>query len=299
MSRLKIAVLTIVLSIWAVGAAAQDLRSGLDAIKRGNWAAALQELGPLAESEVLRRNTRSGRCTRTATAWASIFRVPKDCCVRPHRAASGAHARISSSCGSRASSRRRCPGARWRRPQRPVSAADAWRVQLATVPTPDLAQREFRRLSRQFGELLAGTDLLAPPSRCPTARRSCACRRVRSARRARATSAPDCAISMPVAGSSGPKAETQAPVAATSLRRNMSGFIRAANENVRWIDALSSLRRRACGILLGSWNTNSISQLIDSRPIATKRSPILNPSFLLPKHRFPSLQVELSIETEI
>ena len=44
----------------------------------------------------------------------------------------------------------------------------------------------------------------------------------------------------------------------------------AANEKVRWIDVLSSRRKRACGILFGSWKTSSISQLWVSRPIVMK-----------------------------
>jgi hypothetical protein len=35
-------------------------------------------------------------------------------------------------------------------------------VQIATVSSPESAQREFRRLARQYGEILAGTDLVAP-----------------------------------------------------------------------------------------------------------------------------------------
>jgi hypothetical protein len=43
-----------------------------------------------------------------------------------------------------------------------VAPGDAWRVQLATVPSADSAQREFRRLARQYGEILSGTELVSP-----------------------------------------------------------------------------------------------------------------------------------------
>lgn len=164
MSRVTAAVAAALLTIWAGGAAAQDLRTGLDAIRRGQWATALQELGPLAE------NGSAPAQYALGTMYANGDGVAADL-PRAERllrqAAQGGEWRARAHLEFMRVTGQLTPVA----PASPLSAAaataggagaDGWRVQLATVASSELAQREFRRLSRQYGEILAGTDLLAP-----------------------------------------------------------------------------------------------------------------------------------------
>ena len=155
------------MAVWAFPAGAQDLRGGLDADQaRAMGRLPSRNCRHSPKRATRRRNTHSARCTRMVTASNPISCGPKSFSGRPGRGASGARARISNSCASRASLRRWRPAAS-SNGVAVVSGADGWRVQLATVPSSESAQREFRRLSRQFGELLAGTDLLAPPFTMP------------------------------------------------------------------------------------------------------------------------------------
>ncbi len=163
MSRVTAAFATALLSVWASGAVAQDLRTGLDAIKRGQWGAALQELGPLAESGSAPAQYALG--TMYANGDGVVADLPRaERLLR--QAAQGGEWRARAHLEFMRVTGQLTPTAA----ASPLSAAaatggaggDGWRVQLATVPSSELAQREFRRLSRQYGEILAGTDLLAP-----------------------------------------------------------------------------------------------------------------------------------------
>lgn len=162
MSRVTAAAVAF-LSVLATGAAAQDLRTGLDAIRRGQWSIALQELAPLAESGSAPAQYALG------TMYANGDGVAADL-PRAERllrqAAQGGEWRARAHLEFMRVTGQLSPTA----PASPLAAAaatagagaDGWRVQLATVASSELAQREFRRLSRQYGEILAGTDLLAP-----------------------------------------------------------------------------------------------------------------------------------------
>jgi TPR repeat protein len=167
MSCFKVALVTIVLSISAVSATAQDLRSGLEAIKRGQWSVALQELGPLADSGSAQAQYALGTMYANGDGVGiDLSRAEK---LLRQAALGGewrarAHLEFMRVSGQLAPT---APGGTMSAAAATGTGGDGWRVQLATVPTPDLAQREFRRLSRQFGELLAGTDLLAPPFTMP------------------------------------------------------------------------------------------------------------------------------------
>ncbi len=167
MSRVNVALVAMLLSLTAAGAAAQDLRSGLDAIKRGQWPVALQELGPLAESGNAPAQYALG------TMYANGDGVEVDLARAEkllRQAAQGgewrarAHLEFMRVSGQLAPT---APGSAMSAAAATNAGGEGWRVQLATVPTPDLAQREFRRLSRQFADVLAGTDLLAPPFTMP------------------------------------------------------------------------------------------------------------------------------------
>lgn len=165
MSRVTAAFAAALLSVWASCSVAQDLRTGLDAIKRGQWGVALQELGPLAESGSAPAQYALG------TMYANGDGVAADL-PRAERllrqAAQGGEWRARAHLEFMRVTGQLVPNV----PANPLSAAaatggDGWRVQLATVPSSELAQREFRRLSRQYAEILAGTDLLAPPFTMP------------------------------------------------------------------------------------------------------------------------------------
>lgn len=167
MSRLMAALVTTVLSVSAVGATAQDLRAGLEAIKRGQWPVALQELGPLADSGSAPAQYALG--TMYANGDGVDIDLPRAEKLLRQAALGGewrarAHLEFMRVSGQLTPT---APGGTMSAAAATGIGGDGWRVQLATVPTPDLAQREFRRLSRQFGELLAGTDLLAPPFTMP------------------------------------------------------------------------------------------------------------------------------------
>jgi TPR repeat protein len=166
MIRVKVAVAVALLSVWAGPAMSQDLKAGLDAVKRGQWAAALQELAPLAESGSAPAQYALG------TMYANGDGVEPDL-VRAEKllrlAASGGEWRARAHLEFMRVSGQLAPtgAAASNGTAAPPLVGDGWRVQLATVPTSESAQREFRRLSRQYGEILAGTDLLAPPFTMP------------------------------------------------------------------------------------------------------------------------------------
>jgi hypothetical protein len=139
------AVIGLFVLLTAASAGGHSLQAGLDAVRRADWPAALAELAPLADAGnpdalyalgVIHANG-DGVATDPAKAEALLGRAAQ----AGHRLAR-AHLDF-------------------------LRGAEGWRVQLATVPTPDSAQREFKRLARQFGDLLAGTDLLAPPYTMP------------------------------------------------------------------------------------------------------------------------------------
>jgi hypothetical protein len=145
------------LGFWAFPASAQDMRSAADALKRGQWALALHILAPLAEAENADAQYALGtlyangdgvvpNMSRAEQLWRQAAQKG-----HPRAREQLAFLRASGAPSASASGAGNSPG-----------GPDQWRVQLATVPTPESAQREFRRLARQFGEILAGTDLVAP-----------------------------------------------------------------------------------------------------------------------------------------
>lgn len=171
MFRVKAALAVAILSIWTGSAAAQDLRAGLDAVKRGQWPAALQELTPLAETGNAAAQYALG------TMFANGDGVEPDLARAEkllRQAAQGGEWRARAHLEFMRVSGQLAPMSPSGAPAAAagIAGADGWRVQLATVPTSESAQREFRRLSRQYGEILAGTDLLAPAFTMPEDRKS-------------------------------------------------------------------------------------------------------------------------------
>lgn len=161
--RVAVAVAAAMIAAGAGGACAQDLKAGLDAVKRGQWASALHELTPLAE------NGSPAAQYALGTMYANGDGVAPDLARAEkllRQAAQGgewrarAHLEFMRVTGQLQPTGAANPMAAAAAPA--AATGDAWRVQLATVPNADSAQREFRRLSRQYGEILAGTELLAP-----------------------------------------------------------------------------------------------------------------------------------------
>lgn len=165
----RLVVAAVVFAAGATCALAQDLKAGLDAVRRGQWAAAVQELTPLAE------NGSSAAQYALGTMYANGDGVEPDLARAEkllRQAAQGgewrarAHLefmRVTGQLQPTGTANAMAAAAA------PVAGAagDSWRVQLATVPTADSAQREFRRLARQYGEILAGTELVAPSFAMP------------------------------------------------------------------------------------------------------------------------------------
>jgi TPR repeat protein len=154
MTGLARIVLAVLLVFRAVPAAAQELGMGLDALKHGQWEIALRTLVPLAEADNADAQYALG------TVYANGDGVPVNLARADQlwrQAAQKGHARA----------REQLAFLRSLGPTAQTAAAanaggDLWRVQIATVPIPESAPREFRRLTRQYGEILAGTDLQAP-----------------------------------------------------------------------------------------------------------------------------------------
>jgi TPR repeat protein len=146
--------LAVLATAWGAPAGAQELRGALDAMKRGQWEAALRDLVPLAEADNADAQYALG------TLYANGDGVPADL-ARAERlwrqAAAKGHAKAREQLAFIRAVAETAPAG-----SVAATGGEAWRVQLATVSTPESAQREFRRLARQYGEILAGTDLLAP-----------------------------------------------------------------------------------------------------------------------------------------
>jgi hypothetical protein len=155
LGRILVAVL---LGFWALPAAAQDMRSAVDALKRGQWDLARQILAPLAEAENADAQYALGTLYANGDGVAPNMARAEQLW---RQAAQKGHARAREQLAFlRAMGP--LPAATAAASANPAGGSEQWRVQIATVPTPESAQREFRRLARQYGEILAGTDLVAP-----------------------------------------------------------------------------------------------------------------------------------------
>jgi TPR repeat protein len=156
MTGLARIVLAVFLALSTAPAVAQELRMGLDALKHGQWELALRTLVPLAEADNADAQYALG------TLYANGDGVPVNLARADQLWRQAAQKGQVRAREQLAFLRSLGPT-----PTAPTAAAaslvgDLWRVQIATVPTPESAPREFRRLTRQYGEILAGTDLQAP-----------------------------------------------------------------------------------------------------------------------------------------
>ncbi len=149
--------LVVLLGLWALPAAAQDMRSASEALRRGQWELARQILAPLAEAENADAQYALGTLYANGDGVAPNMARAEQLW---RQAAQKGHARAREQL---AFLRAMGPApAAVAASANPTGGPEQWRVQIATVPTPESAQREFRRLARQYGEILAGTDLVAP-----------------------------------------------------------------------------------------------------------------------------------------
>lgn len=161
----RVAIAAALIAAGATCASAQELKTGLDALKRGQWAAALHELMPLAEGG------NSAAQYALGTMYANGDGVTPDLARAEkllRQAAQGgewrarAHLEFMRVTGQLQPTGTVNAMAAAAAPVAGAVPGDAWRVQLATVANADSAQREFRRLARQYGEILAGTELVSP-----------------------------------------------------------------------------------------------------------------------------------------
>jgi hypothetical protein len=158
MAGLARIIVVVLLGLWAVPVAAQDMRSAADALKRGQWDVARQILAPLAEAENAEAQYALGTLYANGDGVAPNMARAEQLW---RQAAQKGHARAREQLAFlRATGPQ--PAALPASASNPAGEPDQWRVQIATVPTPESALREFRRLARQYGEILAGTDLVAP-----------------------------------------------------------------------------------------------------------------------------------------
>ena len=158
MAGLARILVVVLLGLWALPASAQDMRSAADALKRGQWALALQILAPLAEAENADAQYALGTLYANGDGVAPNMARAEQLW---RQAAQKGHARAREQLAFlRATGAP--PATAAASTGNPAGGPEQWRVQIATVPTPESAQREFRRLARQYGEILAGTDLVAP-----------------------------------------------------------------------------------------------------------------------------------------
>lgn len=150
--------LAVLLGLLAVPAAAQDMRSATDALKRGQWELARQILAPLAEAEnpdaQYALGTLYANGDGVAANMARAEQLWRQAAQKGHPRAREQLAFLRATGAP--------PATAAASSTNPAGGPEQWRVQIATVPTPESAQREFRRLARQYGEILAGTDLVAP-----------------------------------------------------------------------------------------------------------------------------------------
>ncbi len=165
----RLVVAAVVFAAGATCASAQDLKAGLEAVRRGQWAAAVQELTPLAE------NGSSAAQYALGTMYANGDGVEPDLARAEkllRQAAQGGEWRARAHLEfMRVTGQLQPTGSANAGAAAAVPAASAvgegWRVQLATVPSAESAQREFRRLARQYGEILSGTELVSPAFTMP------------------------------------------------------------------------------------------------------------------------------------
>ena len=207
MRMIRLAALVLPAALIAGAAAAQSpvLNEGMQALAQARFGEAVRVLGPLAQQGNPEAQYAIG------TMYANGDGLPQDV-PRAERLFRAAAAQ------GHEKAREQIEFLRAMRPPAPVQTASAaaasivsptaaatppatgtWRVQLGTVANGDVAQSEFKRLTRRFGEVLDGAQLVTVPFTMPD---GSGVVRIQAGpyaeTRARATFARGCANSTPV-----------------------------------------------------------------------------------------------------
>lgn len=174
MRRIRLAALVLPAALLAGAAFAQSLalNDGMQALAQARFGEAVRVLGPLAQQGNPEAQYAIG------TMYANGDGLPQDV-ARAERLFRAAAAQ------GHEKAREQIEFLRAMRPSAPVQTASAapsasivspaaaatipgaWRVQLGTVANADVAQSEFKRLSRRFGEVLDGAQLVTMPFTMP------------------------------------------------------------------------------------------------------------------------------------
>ncbi len=172
MIRLAALILPAVLIAGAAFAQSPALGEGMQALAQARFGEAVRVLGPLAQQGNPEAQYAIG------TMYANGDGLPQDV-ARAERLFRAAAAQ------GHDKAREQIEFLRAMRPPAPVQTASAassasivspaaaatvpgsWRVQLGTVANADVAQSEFKRLSRRFGEVLDGAQLVTVPFTMP------------------------------------------------------------------------------------------------------------------------------------
>ncbi|MBC8792896.1 MAG: hypothetical protein C6Y20_14940 [Tagaea sp. CACIAM 22H2] len=174
MRRIRLAALILPAALLAGAAFAQSpaLNDGMQALAQARFGEAVRVLGPLAQQGNPEAQYAIG------TMYANGDGLPQDV-ARAERLFRAAAAQ------GHEKAREQIEFLRAMRPSAPVQTASAapsasivspaaaatipgaWRVQLGTVANADVAQSEFKRLSRRFGEVLDGAQLVTMPFTMP------------------------------------------------------------------------------------------------------------------------------------
>lgn len=174
MCRIRLAALILPAALLAGAAFAQSpaLNDGMQALAQARFGEAVRVLGPLAQQGNPEAQYAIG------TMYANGDGLPQDV-ARAERLFRAAAAQ------GHEKAREQIEFLRAMRPSAPVQTASAapsvsivspaaaatipgaWRVQLGTVANADVAQSEFKRLSRRFGEVLDGAQLVTMPFTMP------------------------------------------------------------------------------------------------------------------------------------
>lgn len=176
MRRIRLAALIVPAALLAGAAFAQSpaLSEGMQALAQARFGEAVRVLGPLAQQGNPEAQYAIG------TMYANGDGLPQDV-ARAERLFRAAAAQ------GHDKAREQIEFLHAMRPPAPVQTASAapsasivspaaaatppvaggWRVQLGTVANADVAQSEFKRLSRRFGEVLDGAQLVTMPFTMP------------------------------------------------------------------------------------------------------------------------------------
>lgn len=169
MTRRSAVPFALALVLFAAPAGAQSLDDGVRALGQGRFGEAVRQLGPLAQQG----NPEAQYLIGTMYANGDGLPVDVPRAERLFRAAAAqGHARAREQMeflrSLRPPAQAAAAPAPAPAPAAPVAGADgAWRVQLGTVASPELAQAEHRRLARRYPDILGDSQAFSAPFTMP------------------------------------------------------------------------------------------------------------------------------------